>query len=340
MQTRRLFFSSMFLVLVSLGPQDKVAAHALSIVHNQQTKPSSSELINAVNALRLSYGLPPLTFNHVLTVVAQSQADVLVGSAGASGHLRPNGMSLTDELISLGYPLAGDLSLGGYRSENWVSATGVQDAIQWWLGDEVHTNTMLSPNYLDIGAGISVDSDGAIYFVIDCARPTASGKPQADYTPAALGTIVSGMTVNGTPNAEQFMVPVALSTPNSDGLVIHEVQYGQTLWSIAIAYGTKIQEIRKLNNLPSTDIYEKQKLVIKKVAAATQTSVSPSATATDSLPATVPPFKQSTSTSTATSSPMFPVTNGPPADIPLIILSVVLCLLVAGLGFFANSKRA
>ncbi len=335
---QRIFPYLMSLILISLGPQGKIAVHALTVAHDQQTAPSSSELINAVNALRLSYGLPPLTFNHILTEVAQSQADVLAGSAGASGHLRPNGMSLTDELLSLGYPLAGDLSLGGYRSENWVAATGVQDAIQWWLGDEVHTNTMLSPNYLDIGAGISIGGDGAIYFVIDCARPTANGKPQADYTPAAVGTIVSGMTVNGTPNAEQFMVPVALSTPNSDGLVVHEVQYGQTLWSIAIAYGTKIQEIRKLNNLPSTDIYEKQKLVIKKIAVVTLTSAPPSVIATVSLPATLLLLKESTST--ATPVPMFPVSNGRPADIPLIALSVVLCLLVAGLGFFANSKRA
>lgn len=339
MQKRRRAFSClMFLILISLWPHDEVAADTLAVVGNQQTAPSSFELINAVNALRLSYGLPPLTFNHILTVVAQSQADVLAGSAGASGHSRPNGMSLTDELISLGYPLGGDLSLGGYRSENWVAATGVQDAIQWWLGDDIHTNTMLSPNYMDIGAGIAVASDGAIYFVIDCARPTASGKPQDDYTPAAVGTLVSGVTVNGTPNAEQFMVPVALSTPNADGLVIHQVQYGQTLWSIAIAYGTKIQEIRKLNNLPSTDIYEKQKLVIKKVAVVTQTSVPPSAIATVSLLAIILPIKESTSTTTPV--PMFPVTNGRPTDIPLIVLSVVLCLLVAGLGFFANSKRA
>jgi uncharacterized protein YkwD/LysM repeat protein len=338
MQKQRLFPYLLSLILISLGPQHKVVAHALEVVQDQQAAPSSPELVNAVNALRLSYGLPPLAFNSILTEVAQSQADVLAGSAGASGHLRPNGMSLTDELISLGYPLAGDLSLGGYRAENWVSATGVQDAIQWWLGDEIHTNTMLSPNYLDIGAGISIGSDGAIYFVIDCARPTANGRPQTDYTPAAIGTIVSGVTVNGTPNTGQFMVPVVLSTPNSDGLVIHEVQYGQTLWSIAIAYDTKIQEIRKLNNLPSTDIYEKQKLVIKKVVVGTQTNTTPSITATVFLSPTDLPLRESTST--ATSSPLFPVKNGRPVDIPLIVLSIVLCLLVAGLGFFANSKRA
>ena len=188
MQKRRRAFSClMVLILISLWPPAKAAANALNVVYNQQITPSPAELINAVNALRLSYGLPPLAVNHILTEVAQSQADVLAGSAGASGHLRPNGMSLTDELISLGYPLGGDLSLGGYRSENRVSATGVQDAIQWWLGDDVHTNTMLSPNYMDGGAGIAVASDGAMYFVIDCARPTASGKPQDDYTPAAAG---------------------------------------------------------------------------------------------------------------------------------------------------------
>lgn len=334
---RRVFTSALLLVLMNLWPRDMAAADSLTAAHQQQVIPSASELINAVNSLRLAYGLPPLSYNSILTVVAQSQADVLAGSAGASGHMRPDGMSLTDDLLSMGYPLGGDLSLGGYRSENWVTATGVQDAIQWWLGDDVHTNTMLSPNYLDIGAGIAADSDGAIYFVIETARPTASGKPQDDYTPAAPGTIVNGVTLNGAPNAEQFMAPVAISAPNADGLVVHEVQYGQTLWSIAIAYGTKIQEIRKLNNLPSTDIYPKQKLIIKKVSPATPTGQPPAIFTTASLPATS--VAMTRPASTATPSSLFPVTNGRPPDVPLIVLSVLLSLLVAGLGFIANSKR-
>jgi LysM repeat protein len=46
--------------------------------------------------------------------------------------------------------------------------------------------------------------------------------------------------------------------------VIHQVQSGQSLWSIAIKYGVKIDSIRRLNNIsPEGTIYMGQKLIIK-----------------------------------------------------------------------------
>ena len=111
------------------------------LITSQQAQPTPGELIDAVNALRLAYGLPPLSVNSILMHVAQSQADYLLETEGSSGHGRANGMSYTEQLLSLGYPLGGDLSLGGYRSENYVFGTGmdVQAAIQTWLGDDPHT---------------------------------------------------------------------------------------------------------------------------------------------------------------------------------------------------------
>jgi murein DD-endopeptidase MepM/ murein hydrolase activator NlpD len=52
--------------------------------------------------------------------------------------------------------------------------------------------------------------------------------------------------------------------PNKDGSLIHKVQSGQALWSIAIAYNTKIEELIRLNNLSSKDpiIYIGQELVV------------------------------------------------------------------------------
>jgi LysM repeat protein len=62
-------------------------------------------------------------------------------------------------------------------------------------------------------------------------------------------------------------VPITKSTPDEDGLVYHEVQYGQTLWAIAIEYGVKIDEIRALNSLgPTTEIYQGDMLLVRKDA--------------------------------------------------------------------------
>ncbi|HXF83802.1 MAG TPA: CAP domain-containing protein [Anaerolineales bacterium] len=215
------------------------------------------DLINAVNNLRLANGLPPYSVNSILMYTAQAQAEFMAAT-GMVTHSGPGGISLTDRLLAAGYPLAGDLSQGGFRAENIISGSeemSAQEAVQAWTGDAPHLNTMLSPNLTEIGAGVAV-ANGRVYYVIDCARPTSSGLPQA-YTPAPGG----GSSVPGN---EAPISPVVVSTPNANGDVIHEVLWGQTLWQIAIAYGVRIDDIRRLNNLSGDDIYPGNKLLIKK----------------------------------------------------------------------------
>lgn len=61
---------------------------------------------------------------------------------------------------------------------------------------------------------------------------------------------------------KNLISPVVTATPNPDGSVVHEVQPGQALWSIAIAYNTKIKDIQELNKLTGTVIFSGMKLVI------------------------------------------------------------------------------
>ena len=239
--------------------------------------PTPDDLIAAVNALRVSQGLLPLNPHPILMRVAQDQAYVLADSEGAAGHARPNGISLTDYLLMLGYPLAGDLSLGGYRSENWtIGGPNVDDVVAMWLGDDLHSNTMLRAEYQDIGAGISSSTDEwgmtHYYYVIDAAMPTASGVPQS-YTPVSLLTATAFAQYAGTP---QWMIPIVLSTARPDGDVLHEVQYGQTLWSLAISYGTTIEQIKRLNNLQTDVIAPGENLLILKGATQPAPPTSPS----------------------------------------------------------------
>lgn len=217
---------------------------------------SPYELIDAVNALRVSYGLPPYSTNSILMATAQYQADYMA-SSGAVSHTGEGGSSVTDRLLAAGYPLAGDLSLGGFRSEN-ITAGGetmsAQAAVKQWSEDSVHLATMISPDLTEIGAGISVNN-GQAYFVIDCARPTSGAVLPVEETLIASGTIV--------PPAENVMIPVAIATPDAEGKLYHVVQSGQTLWQIAISYNTKIDEIKRLNGLSDNDIYPGMKLLIR-----------------------------------------------------------------------------
>jgi LysM repeat protein len=170
-------------------------------------------------------------------------------------------------LLAAGYPLAGDLSLGGFRSENITGGgenMSAEEAVERWTGDAPHLTTMISPDLTEIGAGVAV-VNGRVYYVIDCARPTTANVPPVATTPLAGGSAV--------PMAEATVQPVqalVVSTPNAEGNIIHEVKFGQTLWLIAIAYETKIDEIKQLNNLTSNDIYPGEKLLIKMGVSATE----------------------------------------------------------------------
>lgn len=224
---------------------------------------SANDLIAEVNALRVANGLPPYTINAILMQVAQDQANYMAAT-GQVAH-RPG---LTQRLLDAGYPLAGDLSQGGFRAENVTGSKTAAQAVQGWMGDAPHLNTMLSPNLTEIGAGVTQVGD-RYYMVIDCARPTTGGVPQA-YTPNPDGISTESFSPS------DFIVPITVSTPDPDGMIYHEVQYGQSLWAIAIEYGVKIDEIRALNNLgPGIEIYQGDRLLVRKDAPTPAASLAP-----------------------------------------------------------------
>lgn len=291
---RKLFLNltiiTLLLLTFSLLPFQQVFARPVS----QAAITTPSQLIDAVNGLRLSYGLSPLTVHSVLMQSSQSQADYMAAT-GQVTHVRPGGITFTQQLLALGFPLSGDLSRGGFRAENILMDS---DAIVWngvpaaWQ-DADHMNTMLSQNFTHIGAGISQGPDG-YYYAVDCAAATGSGQMQG--SASTILTSVPGTSgENGNSlGVSQFMVPVVRSTARPDGDVRHKVQYGQSLWSIAIEYGTTIKNIQALNSLgEDSTVYQGQELLVLKGATqpAPTTPIAfilPASTLTD-LPTAVTP---------------------------------------------------
>jgi LysM repeat protein len=103
----------------------------------------------------------------------------------------------------------------------------------------------------------------------------------------------------------QIIMPVITVTPMPDGSMIHEVQPGQSLWAIAIAYGVKIADLVKLNNqLSPTNpiIYTGQKIIVRGTSLPT---ISPTVTDT--------PYPV-TSTPTITKTPRAPTRTFAPTQ--------------------------
>lgn len=255
--TWALSLTLVFLVFY-LVPTDR----ALASPSAQDDLPTPAEVIEVVNELRENRGLYALSVHPVLMQVAQTEADGI--ASGSNGHWRPPGLTLGQWLISLGYPLSGDLTQDGYRSENWITANTAKSAIEAWKGDAEHLNTMLSPDRSDIGVGIAVSDQ--VYIVLVTALQTANGKMQSN------ASLILTQASSSTGESKGFMPfqyinPVIVATARPDGDVIHKIQYGQSLWSIAIAYHTTIDQIRAWNNLgEETTVYERQVLLVQRSA--------------------------------------------------------------------------
>jgi uncharacterized protein YkwD len=288
---------------------------------------SSYDLINAVNSLRASYGLPAYGISSVLMYTAQSQADFMAATGNVT-HSGPGGISVTDRLLAAGYPLAGDLSLGGFRSENITGGSEsmtAQSAVNQWTGDAPHLNTMISPDLTEIGAGVAV-ANGRVYYVIDCARPTTGGGFQGA-TPVGVG-------VTTVPVGEAAIPVVIISTPNQNGEVVHEVLAGQTLWQIAIAYDVKINDIKSLNNLTGDNIFPGEKLLIKKVEETASETPFETSTAVPTTSPTLfatPSLVQLTATMASTLNPDTQASN---SNIASITIGIIALAILAG-GFLA-----
>ena len=352
MKTRfHLLLTGLVLTLLLLPPSTARAGSLISAPFQDETStpvpsaPSPADVINAVNNLRLQHGLNALFVNDILMEVAASQANALAASEGAIGHERPCGMTLGQELLVKGFPLWGDLSMDGYRSENWGVAMTAEEAISMWLGDDLHMNTMLSEYRSDIGAAVAVSNQ--IYVVLETALST----PSRFHQNTAYGILTSipitqaacmGWTTQqaGYVDLSQYSIPVALSTARPDGDVVHEVKYGQTLWSIAIEYGSTIEQIKRLNNLTDDTVVPGWTLLVQK--SATQPApASPTFISSPQFQTAAPtPTWTATPTSIPVSNEMSVLTQSLGENkIVVVALIISFSVLIAGIVGFRKKKE-
>jgi uncharacterized protein YkwD/LysM repeat protein len=319
----RKFVQAIFvLTLVLTSFSSPQAAQAESAVHAPDFS-TASELISAVNDLRATYGLAPYQANSILMSIAQAQAEYIMYIQTGT-HLDANGYYPYQRALTAGYPVAGDLSLGGFFSENLVGGAGLDaaGAVEKWMGDDPHKITMLSTNLRDVGAGVAV-SGNTYYYVLDCGLSTG-GTPRPFTPPPSYSTPVATLIPN---------------TPNADGSIIYIVQPFDTPLAIAIAYGVSLSEIYALNNLTDSSlIYPDQKIIVR--AAYTPIPTQPTGTPTERP--TITPWPTSLPTSTATS---IPATPTPSPGMPVsragsvVITIIAAAIVIAGLITLLGRKR-
>jgi len=285
--------------------------------------PAAAELIEKVNALRASQNLAPYKQDAILTSIAQLHA-AYIASTGVLTHFDEQGRRPYQRALDAGYPVAGDLSTGGLLAQTIYSGARVSEAevIAAWQANQTDALVLLSPDYQDVGVGITA-ANGITYYVLVAGSQSdtsESANPAATSTP----TLLAG---SGLPN-----------TPLPGGEIYHTVQKDEALWSIALAYGTTIAELKLLNSLATDEIIEGQRLLVRSANTLTPTSTDIPVTATLGLvtsTATQPVTPTITQTPTPLPTPPTSLQNG-----GIILGGIVLAaLLAAGLLTFLGRRK-
>ncbi len=322
---------SLLLFLLLFLPTDGTAASA----PDPQPATDAYTLIAEVNALRTTNGLAPYAINATLMAIAQAHSDYQAAT-GTVTHYSADGSRPYQRALAAGYPVGGNLSLGGFFSENIVAGPGMTpaQAVQIWQGDAPHLNTMLSSHLTEVGAGVT-DVNGYLYYTLDASQPSGT---TISYTQDPNVTPDGTETGTGALPTLDWIMPVITSTPNPDGRVVHEVQVGQSLWGIADIYGTTVQEIRTLNGMSTEElVYPGELLLIR--SEPTPIPSTPTLAATNTL---LPPTPFLTATSFPTSVPAQPsatpteqVNAAAPINVDsslwTVITIIVVALFMAGL---------
>lgn len=316
-----LFCSQMLLFL--LLPLHTAPARAQAETATPTGTPVTAQgIIDSFNAIRRRHNMRALIVDPILAGLAQQTADTMaIGEM--SGHIG----GVRERAIAAGYG-AGDIP---WLTENFaIGPMSLEELMQTWSDDD-HMRPANNVYYAHCGVGIA-EYNGDVYYIF-IAGYTSNGI----YKPGA--TALPGQTL--TAPISQVMFPVTKATPGADGRIIHEVKHGQTLWAIAIAYGTHIVDIQHANDIPTDqlDLYEGEKLVIPVSAvsltagpAMTDTPAAASAEKTEIATATALP-PQPTSTPTSESAP------GISGEFIIVLAAVLVAIGLIGFGLFASRRN-
>jgi LysM repeat protein len=202
-----------------------------------QNQVSAYELILAMNTLRVSSGLPALIEDPIVNAVAQSTAEIMAAN-NMSWHIG----DVRGRIAAAGYGGGGTV----WATENFAVSSGgwgVDEIMAAWA-DPDHMRPAVEPAYCHIGAGVAQSADGRIYYILQAAY--VSGQECGSSSASPGGNPQPGSVPNPV---SQLIIPVKIATPDAEGKTFHEVQAGQSFWSIAIAYQITIHDLEVWNNL-------------------------------------------------------------------------------------------
>jgi uncharacterized protein YkwD/LysM repeat protein len=283
------------------------------------TTVTAQGIIDAFNAIRRRQNMRSLVVDPILMGLAQQTADIMAIN-GMSGHIG----GVRDRAIASGYG-AGDIP---WVTENFaIGPMSLEELMASW-SDADHMRGANNHWYAHAGVGIA-ENNGDVYYIF-----IAGYTSNRIYKPGA--TALPGQVL--TAPISQVMFPVTKVTPGADGRIIHTVKHGQTLWAIAIAYGTHILDIQRANGMTAdqVNLSEGQQLVIP---AAGDPESRVTATPLPPLPSFTPLLQTNEPGSTPTVMETQAVQNEQSSEQTIIIIAVIAALGLIGFGLFISRQE-
>lgn len=142
-------------------------------------------------------------------------------------------------------------------------------------------NNITNINLIYIGQKLIISAPGT-----STATPTATRTPSpATGTPTATPT-ATRTPPSGTPSGTASSTPSATPSGTPSGTITYRVQWGDTLGSIAVRFGTTVQSIAQLNGITNPNlIYIGQRLIISGTPPTPTPTRTPSSSPTPLVPA-------------------------------------------------------
>ena len=194
----------------------------------------ASEIFQLINQFRASQGLPPFQYNGFLASAAQAHANWMANTSFIS-HTGAGGSTPQTRSTAAGYV--------GYVVENIVGGTSMspRQGLIWWQNSPIHYNTLVTNRYPQAGIGFA-PSGGQNMYVLVVGRPPGANE--------------SGPSINrpATSAKPLIITPIQLSEPREDGSIVHVIQQGQAMWTIAAYYDVDLDYLYLINGLTEDNV--------------------------------------------------------------------------------------
>jgi uncharacterized protein YkwD len=123
-----------------------------------------NEIANLINSARTQAGLPALAVNPVLAAAAQGHS-IDMACHGLTSHTGSDGSSPHDRIVAAGY-------IPSFSAEIIYGSGYPQTAVDWWMSDQIHRDTILNANITEMGVGYAYIADTARgYYTVDFGSP-------------------------------------------------------------------------------------------------------------------------------------------------------------------------